>query len=77
MKKKFLKRTSAFFLGYSGWDKKQLDRELKENSWIIIQNKLKSKVLSKSTQDFWKEKIIEQGGDYVLYSNAPEDPNLN
>lgn len=74
---KISKKNIRFFLGYSGWDKKQLDRELKENSWIIIQNKLKSKVLSKSTQDFWKEKIIEQGGDYVLYSNAPEDPNLN
>ncbi|WP_264559350.1 YqgE/AlgH family protein [Flavobacterium sp. N2270] len=74
---KISKKNIRFFLGYSGWDKKQLDRELKENSWIIIQNNLKSKVLSKSTQDFWKEKIIEQGGDYILYSNAPEDPNLN
>ena len=24
-----------------------------------------------------KEKIIEQGGEYVLFSNAPENPALN
>jgi putative transcriptional regulator len=71
------KKNIRFFLGYSGWDKNQLDRELKENLWIINPNDLKSNVLSKSTQYFWKEKIMEQGGDYILYSNAPEDPNLN
>lgn len=75
--KKISKNNIRFFLGYSGWDANQLDRELKENAWIIIQNELKSKLLSKSDHDFWKEKIIEQGGDYVLYSNAPDDPNLN
>jgi putative transcriptional regulator len=71
------KKNIRFFLGYSGWDKNQLEQEFKENSWIIIKNKLKSKILAKSTNQFWKEKIIEQGGDYILFSNAPEDPNLN
>lgn len=66
-----------FFLGYSGWETDQLENELKENAWIVVQNTLKSKILSKASQHFWKEKIIEQGGDYVLFSNAPEDPGLN
>jgi len=74
---KIFKNNIRFFLGYSGWETNQLEEELKSNSWIIAENGLKNKILSKSTQDFWKEKIIEQGGDYILFSNAPSDPILN
>jgi putative transcriptional regulator len=34
-------------------------------------------ILSKSSKKFWKEKITELGGDYLIWSNAPENPNLN
>lgn len=71
------RKNIRFFLGYSGWDKTQLENELKENSWIIVENSQKSKLLSKSSQHFWKEKIDELGGEYVLFSNAPSDPMLN
>lgn len=66
-----------FFLGYSGWSKEQLESEIKENSWLIIENTEKEKLLSKPTSDFWKEKIKAQGGEYILFSNAPENPILN
>ncbi|MBF01714.1 MAG: transcriptional regulator [Flavobacterium sp.] len=71
------KHNIRFFLGYSGWAVNQLENELKENSWIITENNQKSELLSKSSQSFWKEKIQEQGGEYVLFSNAPSDPILN
>jgi putative transcriptional regulator len=35
-----------------------------------------NKIIGKSATDFWKEKIIEQGGDYLIWSNAPENPYL-
>lgn len=66
-----------FFLGYSGWSVNQLEMELQENAWIINENTLKNKLLSKASNLLWKEKIIEQGGEYVLFSNAPENPILN
>jgi len=66
-----------FFLGYSGWSKEQLESEIKESSWLIIENTEKEKLLSKPTSDFWKEKIKAQGGEYILFSNAPENPILN
>ena len=72
-----LKTEIRFFLGYSGWTKEQLENELTENSWLLIENKKKGELLSKRTSDFWKEKIEAQGGDYVLFSNAPENPILN
>lgn len=66
-----------FFLGYSGWDAEQLQNELDSNSWIISENGLQNKIIGKSATDFWREKIIEQGGDYIIWSNAPENPMNN
>lgn len=74
---KITKNQIRFFLGYSGWSFNQLEMELQENAWIVTENTLNSKLLSKASPLFWKEKIIEQGGEYVLFSNSPENPLLN
>lgn len=66
-----------FFLGYSGWASLQLDQELLSRSWIVATNKYESDIIQKSSIAFWKEKMIELGGDYLLWSNAPENPALN
>lgn len=66
-----------FFLGYSGWEASQLEDELEVNSWIVAQNSYDNKIIGKSSTSFWKEKILELGGDYVIWSNAPENPALN
>ncbi len=74
---KIEKQNIRFFLGYTGWDAQQLEREMLANAWIVTQNSYKNKILSKPTAQFWKEKIKEQGGDYLVWSNAPEDPRQN
>jgi putative transcriptional regulator len=74
---KINKNNIRFFLGYSGWSVNQLEMELQENAWIVTENTLKHEILSKSSNQFWKEKIFEQGGEYVLFSNSPENPMLN
>lgn len=66
-----------FFLGYTGWDANQLQTEMESNSWIIARNDYENKIIGKSTSDFWKEKILELGGDYIIWSNAPENPLMN
>ena len=66
-----------FFLGYSGWASEQLGQELEVNSWVVIPNDYKNEIIGKSNFNFWQEKMIEFGGDYVLWSNAPENPNFN
>jgi putative transcriptional regulator len=71
------KKNIRFFLGYTGWDSKQLENEMQANSWILIKNTYKNKILSKASVHFWKEKILELGGDYLIWSNAPENPILN
>jgi putative transcriptional regulator len=66
-----------FFLGYTGWEVNQLETEMEGNSWIITTNNYKNKIISKSSTHFWKEQIMELGGDYLIWSNAPENPYLN
>lgn len=66
-----------FFLGYSGWESEQLEHELQVNSWIVAPNNYNDSIIGKTNINFWKEKMIEFGGDYLLWSNAPENPSSN
>jgi putative transcriptional regulator len=66
-----------FFLGYSGWDSNQLVSELVSNTWIVTENIYKNSIIEKIDNTFWKEKMLELGGDYSIWSNAPEDPSFN
>lgn len=66
-----------FFLGYTGWDENQLENEMESNSWIITSNSYENKIIGKSATHFWKEQILELGGEYLIWSNAPENPYLN
>ncbi|OUR90910.1 transcriptional regulator [Flavobacteriales bacterium 34_180_T64] len=66
-----------FFLGYSGWEPNQLEAEMISNSWLIVDNSYKSELIEKCCESFWKEKMLELGGDYSIWSNAPENPSFN
>ncbi len=66
-----------FFLGYSGWDAEQLNEELNSNSWIITSHKDSVDIIEKPYGSFWKDKMMELGGNYMLWSNAPENPSYN
>lgn len=66
-----------FFLGYSGWESFQLESELESNSWIVTENIYKKSIIEKKDSTFWKEKMLELGGEYSIWSNAPEYPSYN
>lgn len=66
-----------FFLGYSGWDANQLENELKLNSWVVTENVYKNSIIEKNYETFWKEKMLEFGDEYSIWSNAPDNPNYN
>ncbi len=66
-----------FFLGYSGWEMNQLEEEISSKYWIVVENKYNKEILNKEASNFWKEKIQELGGDYLLWANAPENPFWN
>ncbi|WAC03142.1 YqgE/AlgH family protein [Lacinutrix neustonica] len=77
VEEKINEKDIKFFLGYSGWDINQLEEELKSNAWVVTKNVYKNTIIEKDYEFFWKEKMIELGGDYSIWSNAPENPSYN
>jgi len=65
-----------FFLGYSGWENQQLKDELKKKSWFVTENDFQN-IFSTNNESLWKNKLLQKGGAYKLWANAPGDINLN
>ncbi|MEN8835958.1 MAG: YqgE/AlgH family protein [Polaribacter sp.] len=65
-----------FFLGYSGWGKNQLIEEIESNSWFVTKNNSKN-IFLEDDSTFWRNKMVEKGGNYKLWANAPKDATLN
>ncbi len=40
--KKVTSNDIRFFLGYSGWDGNQLEKELQSNSWVVVRKQLQN-----------------------------------
>lgn len=66
-----------FFLGYSGWAEQQLDDELESKAWVVTENIYDKDIIAKSCHTFWRDKMLELGGNYSIWSNAPENPSYN
>ena len=64
-----------FFQGYSGWDSEQLEFEIKNNSWIVIDNY--SFNLFNLKKNSWNKIIDGLGHKYKIWSNSPDDISLN
>ncbi|MEI6061766.1 MAG: YqgE/AlgH family protein [Bacteroidota bacterium] len=65
-----------FYAGYSGWQSKQLDREMREHSWIILDGQ-KKYVFGSRPSSLWKKIVITLGDEYLPWINYPKDPNMN
>lgn len=65
-----------FFLGYSGWGTHQLEDELNTNSWFISENDFDN-ILEIKDATFWKNKLLQKGGHYQIWANAPSDVQMN
>jgi putative transcriptional regulator len=65
-----------FFLGYSGWSAGQLERELKENSWVIATVK-SDIVMDNRGDDTWKRVLRSLKNKYRVWADFPESPDMN
>lgn len=65
-----------FFVGYSGWTLGQLENELKDSAWIVSIADAET-LMDTSIENLWKKILGEMGENHQLFSNYPEDPNLN
>ena len=66
-----------FFLGYSGWEKEQLNNEIQDKSWILAKKENLEKLAFQETISIWKDKLKKIGGKYLLWINSPENPQHN
>ena len=70
------KEDVIFFQGYSGWDNEQLDDEIENNSWIVLENGIENTFEYKESKS-WNKIIKSLGKKYRIWSNSPDDISLN
>jgi putative transcriptional regulator len=66
-----------FFVGYSGWETDQLDDELKEKSWLVLNAIPNNYILDSENDDLWKELMDKLGGKFKVMSTFPKNPSDN
>jgi putative transcriptional regulator len=74
--KKLNESQIRFFLGYSGWSAGQLERELKENSWVIARIR-PDIVMGNRGNDAWKKILRSFNNKYRMWADFPESPEMN
>jgi putative transcriptional regulator len=65
-----------FFIGYSGWMPKQLENELKRDSWLVSELTT-DQVMNTKTESLWQDALMELGEKYKHWKNFPSEPTLN
>jgi putative transcriptional regulator len=65
-----------FFLGYSGWSAGQLEKELKEDSWVIARMGSEN-VMTNRGSDTWRKVLRSFNNKYRMWADFPESPDMN
>jgi len=73
--KSLLKDKIKFFLGYSGWGPGQLEQEIQDKAWFVLDNDLD--IFTVNPKIIWKEKLIELNPKNIIWKNSPINPKLN
>lgn len=64
------------FAGYSGWNPDQLEREIAEKAWLVVQPS-KDIIDMPRPSAIWKQLMREAGPVFHLLSEEPDDPSKN
>jgi len=64
------------FAGYSGWAGGQLEAELAEDSWVVVDAEADD-AFADDPDELWRAVLHRQGGKFSLMENMPYDPGLN
>jgi len=64
------------FAGYSGWGSGQLEDELAEDSWIVVEAAADD-AFADDPDLLWRTVLQRKGGAFSLMENMPFDPGLN
>lgn len=65
-----------FFVGYSGWDKEQLEDEISKGSWFVADAD-PSIILTSSSNTLWASELKRQRKTYKIFGDIGFDPSMN
>lgn len=69
-------RSVRVFAGYAGWAPGQLERELEEQSWVVLPAR-GSDVFTDAPDDLWPRVLRRHGGGLAVLALLPDDPQVN
>lgn len=64
------------FAGYAGWSGGQLETEIGEGAWYVIEAEPRDP-FTDAPQALWRQVLRRQRGDLALVSTYPDDPRMN
>ena len=64
------------FAGYAGWGAGQLEGEIAEGAWYVVDAEARD-AFSDAPQQLWRQVLRRQRGDLAFVSTFPDDPSLN
>jgi putative transcriptional regulator len=70
-------RRARVFAGHAGWGPGQLDAELEDEGWIIVNEPSPDEIFTEDPDGLWAAVLNRKGGRYTLVARMPEDPSVN
>ncbi|HLM96329.1 MAG TPA: YqgE/AlgH family protein [Acidimicrobiales bacterium] len=67
---------ARLFWGYSGWAPDQLEAELVEGAWFVL-DAVAADVFGAEAERLWHDVMRRQGGELSLLATYPSHPSLN
>lgn len=64
------------FAGYAGWGSRQLEGELAQGGWYVVDAD-PDDLLTSSPDELWRRVLRRQGGELAMAANHPGDPRVN
>lgn len=66
-----------FFIGYTGWGEEQLTAEIKDKTWIVMDQPSDFNLFQTDDKTLWKSLLQHLGGIYEKMSHYPINPTDN
>ena len=64
------------FAGYAGWASGQLEDELAEGAWYVVESEA-SDVYGAEPDGLWRQVLRRQVGELAVVASFPDDPTMN
>jgi putative transcriptional regulator len=64
------------FAGYAGWSAAQLEAEIEEGSWFVVEAE-PDDLSEHDPEDLWRRVLRRQRSELAWVSLTPEDPTMN